>query len=88
LRKPQPTLSWKRRGVAVISSIAVRIIVTSAANVLLLPIFLGKFYPTTEAVVANIHLMAVFNHIQGAISSMGGLLIHEGIKRRIPVLRS
>jgi len=88
LRRPQSTLSWKRSGVAVISSIAVRTLVTSVANVLLLPIFLGRFYPTTEAVVAIVHLLAVFNTIQGAISVVGGLLIYEGIKRRIPVLKS
>ena len=88
LRRPQSTLSWKRSGVAVISSIAVRTLVTSVANVLLLPIFLGRFYPTSEAVVAIIHLLAVFNTIQGAISVVGGLLIYEGIKRRIPVLKS
>lgn len=88
VRRPQMNLSWKRKGVAVISSVAVRTIVTSAANVLLLPVFMGKFYPTSNAVVAILHLLAAFNIIQGAISVIGGLLICEGIRRRIPVLRN
>jgi hypothetical protein len=49
---------------------------------------MGKFYPTSEAVMIIIPLLAAFNIMQGAISVIGGLLIYEGIKKRILVLRS
>jgi hypothetical protein len=88
MRGPRLNLSWKRKSLAVISSVAVRTIVTTVANVLLLPIFMGRFYPTSEAVMVIIPLLAAFNIIQGAISVIGGLLIYEGIKKRIPILRS
>ncbi len=88
IMRPQMNLSWKRKSLAMISSIAVRTAVTSAANILLLPIFMGKFYPTSEAVMAIIYLLAAFNIIQGAISITGGLLVYEGIRKRIPLLRS
>ncbi|MCJ7770998.1 ECF transporter S component [Candidatus Bathyarchaeota archaeon] len=88
MRRPQLNLSWKRKSLAIISSVAVRTIVTTVANVLLLPIFMGRFYPTSEAVMIIIPLLAAFNIMQGAISVIGGLLIYEGIKKRILVLRS
>jgi len=49
---------------------------------------MGKFYPTSEAVMAIIYLLAAFNIIQGVISTAGGFLVYEGIRKRIPLLRS
>jgi len=87
LRGKNPNSSYKRRVLAIISSVALRVVVMSITNVLLLPVYMPKFYATPEAAIAVLHFIAAFNAIQGIISIAGGFSIYEAITRRIPSLK-
>jgi len=84
LRARRPTSNmWK--GLAMLSGIMVRVIVMAVANVLLLPLFTTT---TIEFVLAWLHLISIFNIIQGAISVFGGFLVYEAVILRLPSLRA
>jgi hypothetical protein len=59
----------------------------SVANVLFLPVYMGRYYANAEAVMPVLNLIAAFNPAQGAISIVGSFFIYEAIVRRIPSLR-
>lgn len=85
LRARKPT-SDRLKILAMISGVIVRVIVMNAANVLLLPIFYPAFYQTHMAVIVLLHLISLFNIIQGSISIFGGFLLYEAVIRRLPSL--
>jgi riboflavin transporter FmnP len=87
LRGTNPSTSYLRKVMAVFSSIALRVVVMSVANVLFLPVYMGRYYANAEAVIAVLYLIAAFNAAQGAISIVGSFFIYEAIARRIPSLR-
>ncbi len=68
---------------SLVFGLGLRIAVTSIANVIVLPLF---YYYTFEAAVLLLPLQAVFNAIQGSISIGGGLLIHQAIAGKIPLI--
>lgn len=78
-----------RRGalLSLACGLGLRIAVTSIANVIVLPLFYSVYY-TFEAAVLLLPLLAVFNAIQGSISIGGGLLIHQAIAGKIPLIPS
>jgi len=78
--------SWK--ALSMLSGITVRVTVMAAANILLLPIFMSKFYSTYSAVIVLIPLISLFNAIQGAVSVFGGLLLYEAVILRLPSLKT
>jgi riboflavin transporter FmnP len=66
------------------SSIVVRVMVMTFANLLLLPLFFSQAF---EAVLLLLPIYAVFNVLQGALSALGGLLVYEAILVRLPSLK-
>jgi hypothetical protein len=66
------------------SSITVRVIVMTVANLLLLPLLFSRAF---EAVLLLLPVYALFNVLQGALSAFGGLLVYEAILHRLPSLR-
>jgi riboflavin transporter FmnP len=66
------------------SSIFVRVIVMTFANLLLLPLFFSQAF---EAVLLLLPVYGVFNVLQGALSALGGLLVYEAILLRLPSLK-
>jgi len=87
LRGKDPSVSNKRKAFAALSAITLRVTVMDIANVLLLPVFMPKFYATPQAAMAIVHLVSAFNVIQGAISILGGFIVYEAITRRMPSLK-
>lgn len=83
------TRQTPRRGVllSLACGLGLRIAVTSIANVIVLPLFYSNYY-TFEAAVLLLPLLVVFNAIQGSISIGGGLLIHQAIAGKIPLIPS
>ncbi len=82
LRARRPTSNfWKIASMG--SGLLTRVVVTSVANVLLLPVFLSVYYSSYSAVVVLVPVMAVFNTLQGAISIFGGFLLYEAIAIRV-----
>jgi len=83
LRMHRPTSNWWK-ALSMITGVLVRVVVTVIANILLLPIFTKA---TTEFVLTWLHLISLFNAIQGAISLFGGFLIYEAVVLRLPSLK-
>jgi len=87
LRGKNPNTSYLRKIIGIFSSVALRVMVMSVANVLFLPVYMGRYYANAEAVMPVLGLIATFNAAQGAISIMASFFIYEAIVRRIPSLR-
>ncbi len=83
LRGRSPDSSYSKKSIAMIMSIALRTIVMSVANVLLLPVFLPGVYTTPEALIVFLPLIAAFNAVQGTISIFGGFFVYQAVMRRI-----
>ena len=67
------------KGVSLVLGVAVRIIVMSGWNLVVLPRFYGVPF---NAVVGMLWLLAVFNGIQGCMTILLGFLLHEAYTRR------
>jgi len=87
LRGKNPTTSYKIKAFAMASGIFLRVVVMAVANILFLPVFYSKYY-TTQTAIMVLPLICFFNAIQGAISILGGFLVHEAVTRRLPSLRA
>lgn len=87
LRGKNPSTSYLRKIMAIFSSVTLRVVVMSVANVLLLPVYMGRYYANAQAVMPVLGLIAAFNAIQGAISIVGSFFLYEAIVRRIPSLK-
>jgi len=87
LRGKDPSVSNKRKIFAALSGITLRVVVMAIANILLLPVYMPKFYATPEAAMAIVHFVSAFNMIQGAISILGGFIVYEAVTRRMPSLK-
>lgn len=83
LRIRRPSSYWWK-ALSMISGVVVRVGVTAAANLLLLPIFTTT---RMEFVLAWLHYFSLFNAIQGAISVFGGFLVYEAVASRLPALK-
>ena len=66
-------------GVSLVLGVAVRIIVMSGWNLVVLPRFYGVPF---NAAVGMLWLLAVFNGIQGSMTILLGFLLHEAYTRR------
>jgi len=67
------------RGVSLVAGVAVRIIVMSGWNLVVLPRVYGVPF---NVVVGMLGLLAVFNGIQGGMTILLGFLLHEAYARR------
>lgn len=86
LRARRPTgRFWKALSLA--SGVTVRVVVTTIANILLLPVFMPTFYQSYAAVVISVPSFGVFNAIQGTISVLGGFMVYEAVAAGIPALK-
>jgi riboflavin transporter FmnP len=85
LRSKRMNTSLKSKTFAVCSSIISRVVIMAVANVLFFPLFGGL---TAQTVIALLPFTCPFNAIQGAISIIGGLIVHEAIVQRLPSLRT
>jgi len=72
---------WKAASVAM--GLVLRVVVTSGANLVVLPVVYGWKFPTA---VSFLPWLGLFNSVQGSISILGGYLIYEGIAKRMPTL--
>jgi len=77
----------KTKLLATASGITIRVIVMAVANILLLPLFFSLWY-TVETVLFLSPVIAVFNILQGAVSTLGGFAIYEAIIRRLPSMKT
>ena len=77
----------KAKLLATVSGITIRVIVMAVANILLLPLFFSLWY-TVETVLFLSPVIAVFNILQGAVSTLGGFAIYEAIIRRLPSMKT
>lgn len=90
LTKTSAAKSWVETPIILIpvfTQCSARVVVMSVANVLFLPVYMGRYYANAEAVMPVLGLIAAFNAAQGAISIVGSFFIYEAIVRRIPSLR-
>ncbi len=67
------------KGVSLVAGVAVRIIMMSGWNLVVLPRFYGV---PLNVVVGMLGLLAVFNGIQGGMTILLGFLLHEAYARR------
>ena len=67
------------KGVSLVAGVAVRILVMSGWNLVVLPRFYGVPF---NVVVGMLGLLAVFNGIQGGMTITLGFLLHETYARR------
>jgi hypothetical protein len=72
-----------RRGMSLLLGLLARCLIMFFANLLVLPTYYQTPFATTLAISPFI---ALFNAVQGSISILGGLLIFEAVKKRIPSL--
>jgi len=70
---------WRRVSSA-ISGVALRLVVMSVANLVVLPAYYQMPY---GVVVGLLPLMGVFNIVQGSLTVLLGLMLHEAIARRL-----
>ena len=78
-------VSRKRKIYASCSSIILRVVIMTVANVFLLPIFRGF---STIVVISLLPVTSLFNAIQGVISITGGFLIYEAVTSRLPSIKA
>lgn len=84
LRARKPASRWWK-ALSMSSGISVRVIAMAAANYFLFPIFTTT---NVETVILWLPLISIFNVVQGAVSVLGGFLLHEAVILRLPFLRN
>lgn len=72
--------SWRLAGIL---GVITRIVITSAANLVVFPLI---YKYTLEAAILLLPVLAVFNATQAIITILGGYFSYEVIKRRLPRL--
>jgi len=76
-----------RRTVGVVSGLAVRAIVMSAANLIVLPTFYPKWYDLNVALLV-LPLISLFNIVQGGVSIFPAYFIYKALLKVIPSLKT
>jgi len=71
----------KSRFLSYVAGVALRIIIMSVWNLIVLPRYYGVPF---NAAVGMLPLLALFNGMQGALTVVLGTLLHEAYVRRIP----
>jgi riboflavin transporter FmnP len=70
---------------SVVIGLALRIIVMSGWNLVVLPAYYGVSY---NVAVGMLYLLGVFNTMQGGISTLLGYALYEAYTRRVPTART